>query len=85
MAHYIVYLLGWNIKGNCSEIHFFVCVDTGHDEEETRAFGAPRSQATKAENNSSLVLLDNLEHRQTVKIIYCSMSPRIRFLHSGHS
>lgn len=49
-----------NIEGHSSEVDLPVGVDARDDEEDARALGTPFEQTTQAEDDRSLVLLNNL-------------------------
>ena len=55
------HLLRRHVEGDRPQVDLFVGVHTGHDEEETGAFGAAGSQTTKSEHYCPLVLLNHLQ------------------------
>ena len=53
-------LLWGNVEGQCPHVDLLVAVDAGHDEEDPWAASAPTQEAAKAEDDDTLVLLNNL-------------------------
>lgn len=62
------HLLWRDVKRDCPEVDLPVGVDARDDEEDAGALGAALAQATEAENDGTLVLLNNLEK----KLKYCT-------------
>ena len=56
-----MYLLRRHIKGNSPKVNFLVRVYARHDKEDSRTLRTSWSESAKPEDDSSLVLLHNLD------------------------
>ena len=61
---YQYYLLWRNLVCVCPEVHFLVHIHTGNHEEDARAPGSSWQESAQAEDDRSLILLDNLHHEE---------------------
>ena len=55
------YLLGWNIKRHCPEVHPLVRVYARDDKEDARSLSTSTPESAKSEDDSSLILLHHLD------------------------
>ena len=56
----------WNLVVVGPHVHLLVGVDTGEDEEHSRAPGSTYQKTTKSKDDSSLVLLENIKHLKNI-------------------
>jgi hypothetical protein len=59
------HLLGRHVEGDRPEVDLPVGVDARDDEEDAGTLGAAFAQPAEAEDDGTLVLLDNLEQEET--------------------
>lgn len=77
-------LLWWNFKSLSSHINFLINIHTGNDEEDPRTPCSTREEPSQAEDDCSLILLE--DNSGTVFIIYiCNVLCSLYVAHSQMS